>query len=163
MPGIYALGDVIGTPQLTPLAIAQAVDFHHQWFEGGERQLDYDAIATAVFCQPSVGTVGLTEDEAVRQHGDVVVYSSSFRQLKDTLTGREEKMLVKLVVDGASDRVLGAHVVGGEAGEMIQGLALGVRWGLTKAQFDRTLAVHPTAAEEFVTLKQARPGREWAL
>ena len=153
--GIYALGDVIGTPQLTPLAIAQAVDLHHQLFAGAPRQLKLNAIPTAVFCQPQVGTVGLGEEEAVAEHGEVLVYESSFRQLKDTVTGSDEQMLVRLVVNAGNDRVLGAHLVGGEAGEIIQGLALGVEHGLSKRQFDQTLAVHPTAAEEFVTFSVA--------
>lgn len=155
--GIYALGDAIGTPQLTPLAIAQAQDFYQQVFQGAERKLDYRAIPTAVFCQPSIGAVGMTEEEAVSELGQVRVYSSSFRALKNTLAGGDERVLTKLIVDDASDRVVGAHIVGGEAGEIIQGLALGVRHGLTKAQFDQTIGVHPTTAEEFVTMKTSRP------
>ena len=152
-PSISALGDVIGTPQLTPVALAQGMVLSRRLFGDGEGEMDYRKIPTAVFCQPSIGTVGLTEAEAREAGHKVVIYRSEFRPMKHTLSGRDERSLMKLVVDGDTDRVLGAHMVGPEAGEIIQGLGVALKCGATKADFDSTLGIHPTSAEEFVTMR----------
>ena len=156
-PHIRAIGDVIGGLQLTPVAIAEGMCIAYNLFGGEDRTVDYDGIATAVFCQPNIGTVGPTEENARRRYPTLKVFESSFRPLKHTLTGREERTMMKLLVDGDSDRVVAAHMVGPEAGEIIQGLSVAIKAGATKADFDRTIGIHPTAAEEFVTMREARP------
>ncbi|MEM7217537.1 MAG: glutathione-disulfide reductase [Pseudomonadota bacterium] len=157
VPSIYALGDVIDRFQLTPVAIAEAMWLTDELFgEAPAGPMDYADIATAVFCQPNIGTVGLTEAQARAQFGEVDVYESRFRPMKHTLSGREERSLMKLIVDLGSDRVVGIHMVGAEAGEIIQGLGVAVKARATKAQFDATMAIHPTAAEEFVTMREKR-------
>ncbi|AUX46300.1 glutathione reductase [Sorangium cellulosum] len=153
VPSICAIGDVIARVQLTPVAIGEAMALSRRLFLGEHRPMDYAGIPTAVFCQPNVGTVGLSEAQA-REHHDVAVYLSIFRPLKHTLSGREEKTMMKLVVDRATDRVLGCHMVGPDAGEIIQGFAVALKCGATKAQFDATVGIHPTAAEEFVTMRE---------
>lgn len=153
VPSIFALGDVIGTPQLTPVALAQGMVLSRRLFGDGQGAMDYSAIPTAVFCQPNIGTVGLTEAEARQQGHQVVIFRSEFRPMKFTLSGRNERCLMKLVVDAETDKVLGAHMVGPDAGEIIQGLAVAIKAGATKAQFDSTLGIHPTSAEEFVTMR----------
>lgn len=153
IPSIYAIGDVIARVQLTPVAIAEAMALVKRLFRGEHAPVDYAGIPTAVFSQPNVGTVGLSEAQA-REHHDVAVYLSIFRPLKHTLSGREEKTMMKLVVDRATDRVLGVHMVGPDAGEIIQGFAVALKCGATKAQFDATIGIHPTAAEEFVTMRE---------
>jgi len=154
VPGIYALGDVIGTPALTPVALEQAMVFVNQQFGDDSRQMNYDIIPTAVFCQPNIGTIGLTEEEACERHPvDVDIYCSEFRPLKHTLSGSQERTLMKLIVRRSDDRVIGAHMVGPDAGEIMQGLAVAMTAGATKAHFDQTLGIHPTAAEEFVTMR----------
>lgn len=152
-PSLFALGDVTDRVQLTPVAIAEAMAFASTWFHDEPVKMDYDDIATAVFCQPNIGTVGLTEQEAREQYDEVDVYRESFRPMKHTLSGADERTLMKLVVDRASDRVVGIHMVGPEAGEIIQGMAVAVKAGATKAVFDATVAIHPTSAEEFVTMR----------
>ncbi|TVP61586.1 MAG: glutathione-disulfide reductase [Halomonadaceae bacterium] len=154
VPSIYALGDVIGTPQLTPIAIAQAMVLSRNLFGDGKGVMHYDNIPTAVFCQPSIGTVGLTEAQARERHGAIRIYRTEFKPMKHTLSGRDERILMKLIVDDASDRVVGAHMVGPEAGEMMQGIAVAMKAGATKADFDDTVGIHPTSAEEFVTLRE---------
>ncbi|PPK50777.1 glutathione-disulfide reductase [Marinobacter persicus] len=154
VPSIYALGDVIGTPQLTPVALAQAMVLSRRLFGDGQGEMDYAAIPTAVFCQPNIGTVGLTEQEAREAGHQVTIYRSEFRPMKYTLSGRDERSLMKLVVDTNTDHVLGAHMVGPDAGEITQGLAVAIKAGATKAQFDATLGIHPTSAEEFVTMRE---------
>lgn len=154
VPSITALGDVIGTPQLTPVALAQAMVLSRRLFGDGQGEMDYSAIPTAVFCQPNIGTVGLTELEAREKGHELRIYRSEFRPMKHTLSGRDERCLMKLVVDADSDKVLGAHMVGPDAGEIIQGLAVAIKAGATKAQFDATLGIHPTSAEEFVTMRE---------
>ncbi|SFM25975.1 glutathione-disulfide reductase [Marinobacter zhejiangensis] len=154
VPSISALGDVIGTPQLTPVALAQAMVLCRQLFGDGEGEMDYDNIPTAVFCQPNIGTVGLTEAEARDRGFDVTIFRSEFKPMKYVLTGRDERCLMKLVVDSTTDRVLGAHMVGPDAGEITQGLAVAIKCGATKAQFDSTIGIHPTSAEEFVTMRE---------
>ncbi|MDX1581231.1 MAG: glutathione-disulfide reductase, partial [Alphaproteobacteria bacterium] len=153
VPNIFALGDVTHRFQLTPVAIAEAMAFTATQFNNTPTRMDYGDIPTAVFSQPPVGTVGLTEDEAVEKYGEVDVYKASFRPMKHTLGGADEKTMMKLIVDKASDRVVGAHMVGLDAGEIIQGIGIAVKCGATKAQFDATVAIHPTAAEEFVTMR----------
>ncbi|GGE78625.1 glutathione-disulfide reductase [Streptosporangium jomthongense] len=154
VPSITALGDVIGTPQLTPVALAQAMVLSRRMFGDGKGEMDYSAIPTAVFCQPNIGTVGLTEEEAREAGYTLRIYRSEFRPMKYTLSGRDERCLMKLVVDDKTDRVLGAHMVGPDAGEITQGLAVAIKAGATKAQFDSTLGIHPTSAEEFVTMRE---------
>ena len=155
-PHIRAIGDVIGGLQLTPVAIAEGMCIAYNLFGREDRTVDYDGIATAVFCQPNIGTVGPTEEIARQQYPHLKVFESSFRPLKHTLTGRAERTMMKLLVDGDSDRVVAAHMVGADAGEIIQGLSVAIKAGATKADFDRTIGIHPTAAEEFVTMREAR-------
>ena len=154
VPHIYALGDVIDRFQLTPVAIKEAMVFAANAFAGGKQSMNYDLIATAVFCQPNVGVVGLTEKEAEDEGHKTLIFRSKFRPLKHTLTGRNEQSLMKLVVDAETDRVLGIHMIGAEAGEIIQGFAAAMTAGVTKTQLDQTVGIHPTAAEEFVTMRE---------
>jgi glutathione reductase (NADPH) len=151
---IHAIGDVIYRLQLTPVALAEGMVIVDRLFGKGERRMCYDNVATAIFSNPPVGTVGLSEARAREQGADVVIYRTSFTPLKHRLTGRAESTLMKLVVDRATDRVLGVHMVGAEAGEIIQGFAVALVCGATKRQFDATIGIHPTAAEEFVTLRE---------
>jgi len=156
-PGIFALGDVTDRLQLTPVAIGEAMAFARTQFQGEATEMDYADVATAVFSQPPIGTVGLTEAEARAELGAVDIYRSSFRALKNTLSGNPEQTMMKLVVDRASDRVVGCHMVGPDAGEVVQGLGIALKCGATKAQFDATIGIHPTAAEEFVTMREPVP------
>ncbi len=154
---IFAIGDVIDRFQLTPVAIAEGMWLAQYLFGTPPTQpLCYENIPTAVFCQPNIATTGLTEAAARAAHSDVEVYESSFRPMKHTLTGRPERTYLKLVVNRADDRVLGVHMVGPDAGEVVQGLAVAVTAGATKAQFDATIGIHPTIAEEFVSMRTAR-------
>jgi glutathione reductase (NADPH) len=163
VPSIYAIGDVIDRLALTPVAIAEAMVLVDNLYKGGDRRMDYTNVPTAVFSQPSIGTVGLTEYEARRACADGVdIYVSEFRPLKHTLTGREEKTLMKLIVDRLSDRVVGLHMVGAEAGEVAEGFAVAMKAGATKADFDATVGIHPTAAEEYVTMRDPVPDEEGA-
>ena len=155
-PSIYALGDMTGGWELTPVAIGEAMAFAQTQFGGQAQTMDYHAIPTAVFSQPPIGTVGLTEEEAVAAGHQVTIFESTFRPLKHTVSGSEERTMMKLVVDAESDRVLGAHMVGADAGEICQGLGIALKMGATKADFDRTVGIHPTAAEEFVTMRTPR-------
>ena len=152
-PSVFALGDVIGTPELTPVALAQGMAFVSTWFRDQATTVDYQNIPTAIFCQPNVATVGLSEAQARDQFDSVKVFESSFGHLKHSISGSAERTYMKLVVDAASDRVVGAHMVGAEAGEIVQGLAVAIKAGATKAVFDATIGIHPTAAEEFVTMR----------
>ncbi len=157
VPNIYAIGDVIDRMQLTPVAIAEGMCIANNLFTSNpKRRMNYDNIATAVFCQPNIGTVGPTEQEARERFPELVVYESTFRPMKHTLTGRAERTLMKLLVNGADDKVVGAHMVGPDAGEIIQGLAVAITAGATKTDFDATVGIHPTAAEEFVTMREPR-------
>lgn len=154
VPSVLALGDVTGGPELTPVALAEAMHLvAHHFGEAPGSAMNYDNIATAVFCHPNIGTVGLSEEKAREKYAAIRVYSSEFRPMKHTLSGSEERCLMKLIVDDASDVVVGAHMVGEEAGEIIQGIGIAVRAGLTKADFDATVGIHPTGAEEFVTMR----------
>lgn len=153
-PSILAIGDVIGRVQLTPVALAEGMAVARRLFKPEQyRPVDYQNIPTAVFSQPPIGTVGLTEEQALEQGHKVQIFESRFRPMKLTLTEVQEKTLMKLVVDADTDRVLGCHMVGPDAGEIIQGLGIALKAGATKQQFDETIGVHPTAAEEFVTLR----------
>lgn len=154
IPSILALGDVIGRVQLTPVALAEGMAVARQLFKPDEyRPVDYHNIATAVFSLPNMATVGLTEEDARKQGHKVVLFESRFRPMKQTMTGSLERSLMKLVVDADTDKVLGCHMAGPEAGEIIQGLAVALKAGATKRIFDDTLGIHPTAAEEFVTMR----------
>lgn len=154
VPSITALGDVIGTPQLTPVALGQGMVLSRRLFGDGQGDMDYGSIPTAVFCQPNIGTVGLTEEEAREAGYTLRIYRSEFKPMKHALSGRDERALMKLVVDDKTDRVLGAHMVGPDAGEITQGVAVAIKAGATKAQFDATVGIHPTSAEEFVTMRE---------
>ncbi|MGV9009649.1 glutathione-disulfide reductase [Brevundimonas sp.] len=157
---IWAIGDVTDRMNLTPVAIREAVSFHETVYKDNPQHFDYEAVATAVFSQPPVGVVGLSESEARHScPGEVDVYLTRFRPMKYAFTGSDERVLMKLVVDAQSQKVVGVHIVGPEAPEMIQLAAIAVKAGLTKAQWDATCAVHPTMAEELVTLKEKQqPG-----
>ncbi|MEO5698088.1 MAG: glutathione-disulfide reductase [Burkholderiaceae bacterium] len=154
VPGIHALGDVIDRVQLTPVALAEAMALVDRLYGDARRSVDYELIPTAVFTHPNVGTVGLTEAEARQRFGAVRVFRSAFKELKHTLSGSTERTLMKMIVDAASDRVVGLHMVGSDAGEAIQGFAVALKAGATKAVFDATVGIHPTAAEEFVTMRE---------
>jgi glutathione reductase (NADPH) len=155
-PHVFSVGDCAGRSRrmdLTPVAIAEAMAVVDTLFGGEPTAIDYAYVPTAVFSEPCLACVGLTEHEARVRYAAVEVFRSSFLPLKGTLSGRRERTLMKLVVDGATDRVLGAHMLGADAAEIVQGLAIALTAGATKAQFDATLAIHPTAAEEFVTMR----------
>ncbi|MDX1383471.1 MAG: glutathione-disulfide reductase [Thermoanaerobaculia bacterium] len=156
-PGIYAIGDCTDRMNLTPVAIAEAMAFVDTVYRDRPRGMDYENVPTAVFSQPCLATVGLTEGDARERLGAVDVYRSRFRPLKATLSGSTERTLVKLVVDRASDRVVGAHMLGPDAAEIIQGIAVAIKAGASKAEFDATVGIHPTTAEEFVTLRDPAP------
>ena len=153
-PSILAIGDVIGRVQLTPVALAEGMAVARRLFKPEQyRPVDYKMIATAVFSLPTIGTVGLSEEQAIEEGHKVQIFESSFRPMKLTLTDCQERTLMKLVVDADTDKVLGCHMVGPEAGEIVQGLAIAMKAGATKHHFDETIGVHPTAAEEFVTMR----------
>jgi glutathione reductase (NADPH) len=149
---IFAVGDVTNRVQLTPVAIHEAMCFIETVFKDNPTEPDHDLIATGVFTRPEIGTVGMSEEAAAKKFGDIDVYRAEFRPMKATLSGSQERMLMKLIVNSASQKVIGAHVMGPDAGEMAQLLAIPMKMGATKADFDRTMAVHPTAAEELVTM-----------
>jgi glutathione reductase (NADPH) len=153
VPSIYALGDVIDRVKLTPVALAEAMALVRRLYLAKPFGLDYDNIPTAVFSHPPIGTVGLSEEKARTKFGDVDVYRAQFRPLKHTLTGSKERTMMKLVVEPRSDRVVGLHMVGQDAPEIVQGFAVAIKAGATKAHFDATIGIHPTAAEEFVTMR----------
>lgn len=152
VPSIYAVGDVTDRVQLTPVAIREGAAFAETVFNGNPTRPDHMLIPTAIFTQPEIGTVGLSETDARKDH-EVEIYRAKFRPMLHTLSGRDEKMLMKIVVDKSSRKVLGVHIVGHGAGEMIQCVGIAVKMGATKEDFDRTMAVHPTASEELVTMK----------
>jgi len=153
VPHIYAIGDVTHRLNLTPVAIREGQAFADTVFGNRPVEVDHADIPTAVFCQPEVGTVGLTETQARAQFSHVDIYKSTFRPMKATLSGRDTRMLMKLIVDATSDRVLGCHIVGDGAAEIVQVLGIAVKMKATKADFDATMALHPTAAEELVTMR----------
>ena len=152
VPHIFALGDVTDRVQLTPVAIHEAMCFIETVYKNNPTKPDHELIATAVFSQPEIGTVGLSEEAAAAKYDEIEVYRAEFRPMKATLSGRQEKMLMKLIVNAADKKVVGAHILGHDAGEMAQLLGITLKAGCTKDDFDRTMAVHPTAAEELVTM-----------
>lgn len=149
---IYAVGDVTDRVQLTPVAIHEAMCFLDTVYRGRPTAPDHELIATAVFSQPEIGTVGLSEEDAAKAHDEIEIYRAEFRPMRHTLSGRREKMIMKIVVNAADRKVLGVHILGPDAGELAQALAIALKAGCTKDDFDRTMAVHPTAAEELVTM-----------
>ena len=151
---IHAIGDVTNRVNLTPVATAEGMALARTLFRGEPTPVDHVNVPTAVFSDPNLATVGMSEEAARRRYGRIEVYKTAFRALKLTLGGHEERTFMKLVVDAASQRVLGAHMIGPDAGEIIQGVAIAVKLGATKAQFDATIGIHPTAAEEFVTMRE---------
>ncbi len=160
VPSIFALGDLVGRKALTPVALAEAMLLVDRLFGDATRPpIDYGLVPTAVFTHPNVGTVGLGEEAARERHGELRIFRSEFKPLQHTLSGSTERSLMKIVVDAATDRVLGMHMVGADAGEVIQGFAVALQAGLTKATLDRTLGIHPSVAEEFVTMREPSPPR----
>lgn len=155
VPSIHALGDVTARMQLTPVALAEAMTLVDHLFGQDKREMSYEFVPTAVFTHPNIGIVGYTEARAREHFGDIVVYKSEFKALRHTLGGGSERTFMKLVVDKATDRVVGVHMVGSDAGEIVQGFAVAMKAGATKAVFDSTIGIHPTAAEEFVTMRDA--------
>jgi glutathione reductase (NADPH) len=164
VPNIYAIGDVTNRINLTPVAIREGHAFADTVFGNRPTIVDHTNVPTAVFSEPEIGAVGLTETQARERLARVDIYKSTFRPLKATLSGRHSRVLMKLVVDAATDRVVGVHIVGEGAGEMIQLISVAVKMGATKADLDATMAVHPTSAEELVTMRQptARYGHQAA-
>ncbi|MEO6321093.1 MAG: glutathione-disulfide reductase [Polaromonas sp.] len=158
VPSIYAVGDVTARLQLTPVALAEAMVVVDQLFGPAAskppRGMSYEFIPTAVFTHPNIGTVGYSEAEAREKFGNIIVYSSDFKALKHTLSGSSERTFMKLLVEDATDRVVGLHMVGPDAGEVVQGFAVAMKAGATKAIFDSTIGIHPTMAEEFVTMRE---------
>ena len=157
---IYAIGDCTDRMMLTPVAIAEGMALANTLFNNKPTRPCYDNVPTAIFSTPNCATVGLTEQQARQRNYHVDIYRTSFKPLRHTLTGRDERTMMKLVVDQATDRVLGCHMVGAESGEIVQGLAVALNCGATKAQFDATIGIHPTAAEEFVTMRSKLPPRD---
>ena len=155
VPSIHAIGDVTDRVLLTPVALAEGMAVADRLFGKNGRSVSYDNIATAIFSNPNVATVGLSESDARNRGLDIAIFKSRFTSLKHTVTGSEEKVFMKLVVDKQTDRVLGVHMVGPDAGEIIQGFAVALNCGATKRQFDATIGIHPTMAEEFVTMRDA--------
>lgn len=153
-PSVYAVGDVIDRVQLTPVALAEGMALARNLFGSQQNKVDYDFIPTAVFSQPNIATVGYNEEEAKQHFESIAVFKSEFKHMKHTLSGIDERTFMKLLVDQHSDQVIGAHMVGADAGEIIQGLAVAIKAGATKADFDLTIGIHPTAAEEFVTMRE---------
>ena len=156
VPNVFALGDVIDRVQLTPVAIAEGMAFAQRQFNDQPGVVDYSAIPTCVFCQPNIGTVGPTEEDARNLYSQIAVFESTFKPLKHTMTGRNETTYMKLIIDSSTDKLISAHMVGPEAGEIIQGFAVAITAGATKADIDRTIAIHPTTAEEFVTMRDPK-------
>jgi glutathione reductase (NADPH) len=154
---IYAIGDVTNRKNLTPVAIAEGRAVAETLFGKRAMSVDYSNVPSAVFSQPTIGTVGLSEAEARQHFGEIDIYKSNFRPLKHTLSGRDERTFMKLIVDRKTDRVVGCHMMGADAGEIIQGFAVALQCGATKAQFDATIGIHPTAAEELVTMREKAP------
>ncbi len=163
VPSIFAVGDVTNRIALTPVAIREGQGVATTLFGGGAPVcVDHNDVPSAVFSQPPIGTVGMTEAEAVEKFDEIEIYKADFRPMKATLSGRDERTMLKLVVDARTQRVLGAHMVGSDAPEIIQGIGIAVKAGLTKQQFDATVGIHPTAAEELVTMRDKRVVRKAA-
>ena len=157
VPSIHAVGDVTNRINLTPVATAEAMWLALTLFRGEPTPVDHENVPTAVFANPNLATVGLSEEKARERFGALDVYQTSFRALKLTMSDQQERTFMKLLVDRASQRVVGAHMIGADAGEIIQGIAIAVKLGATKAEFDATIGIHPTAAEEFVTMREKAP------
>jgi glutathione reductase (NADPH) len=153
-PNIYAVGDCTNRVMLTPVAIAEGQAVAETLFNHNATAVDYSYVPSAVFSQPSIATVGLTEEAARQRLGEIDIYKSRFRPLRHTISGREEHAFMKLVVERKTDRVVGCHMLGADAGEIIQGLAVALKCNATKADFDATIGIHPTSAEEFVTMRK---------
>jgi glutathione reductase (NADPH) len=153
IPSIYAVGDVTNRVQLTPIAIREGHAFADSVFGGNPREIDYTCIPTAVFSNPPIAGVGVTEEEARAQSTDVKIYKSNFRPMRNVLAGRNERALYKMIVDGATNKVIGLHMIGPDSAEILQAAAIAVKAGLTKQQFDDTVALHPSMAEELVLMK----------
>lgn len=155
--GIHAIGDVIDKVQLTPVALEEGTFLARKLFGSGDSSsaVDYSQIPTAIFSQPNMGTVGLSEEDALQKHNNLSIFTTSFKPLFHTLSGSEERSFLKLIVENDQDRVVGAHMVGAHAGEIIQGLGVALKTGASKKDFDSTIAIHPTTAEEFVTMRKA--------
>jgi glutathione reductase (NADPH) len=158
VPNIYAIGDVTDRLNLTPVAIAEGHALADALFNPSGRSVSYENVATTVFSQPNLGTVGLPEDQAKKKHGEVEIYRATFRPMKNTISGRAEQTMMKLVVAKASQKVVGLHMVGPDAGEIVQGFAVAIKMGATKKDFDSTIGIHPTAAEELVTMRTPATG-----
>src|SRR5207237_2171180 len=155
VPNIYAVGDVTDRLNLTPVAIAEGRALAETLFNDNPIKMDHNDVPTAVFSAPPIGTVGLTEEQARQQYGDdVEIYCARFKPMQNTLSGRDERTFMKLVVDGKSDRVLGCHMLGPDAPEIAQGLAIAIKCGASKRMFDQTIGIHPSAAEEFDTMRE---------
>ena len=155
VPSIYAVGDVTNRVNLTPVAIAEGHAFADSLYGGMKRSISHETIASAVFSMPPIASVGLSETEAGHNH-ELVIYDSKFRAMRNTLSGRPEQSYMKLIVDAKTDKVLGVHMVGPDSAEIMQGIAIAVKMGATKADFDACIGIHPTAAEEFVTMRSPR-------
>lgn len=153
VPSIYAIGDVTDRVNLTPVAIAEGMALAKTLFGNQSTKVEYADIPTCVFSQPNLGTVGLTEEQARKKYGDIAIYKTRFTPMKLSLTDSDEKTFMKLIVDKKSNRVAGVHMIGPDAGEIIQGIAIAMKAGATKAIFDSTIGIHPTSAEEFVTMR----------
>lgn len=153
VPNIYAVGDVTDRIALTPVALMEAMALTKTLFDNNPTSPDHENVASAVFSQPPLATVGLTEEAAIEKFGDIDIYTSSFRALRNTISGNPGKTFMKLIVDVASDRVIGMHMVGYDSAEIMQGMGVAVKMGVTKAQLDSVVGIHPTAAEEFVTMR----------
>jgi glutathione reductase (NADPH) len=153
VPNIYAVGDVTDRINLTPVAIAEGRAIAETLYNNNPIRMDHADVPSAVFSQPPVSVVGLNEEEARKQYGEVDIYQARFKPMKNTLSGRDERTFMKLVVDGKTDRVVGCHMLGVDAPEIVQGLAVAIKCGATKKQFDQTIGIHPSAAEEFVTMR----------
>ena len=164
VPNIYGVGDVTDRINLTPVAIAEGRAVSETLYNNNPVKMDHNDVPSAVFSQPPIGTVGLTEEEARKQYGELDIYVARFRPMKNILAGRDERTFMKLVVDARTGRVLGCHMLGADAPEIIQGLAVAVKCGASKKMFDQTVGIHPSAAEEFVTMREKfiRPQKEAA-
>lgn len=158
VPSIYAIGDVTNRVNLTPVALAEGMVLAKRFFGNEEKEVDYSNIPTCVFSQPNIGTVGLTEEEARDKYDDIEIYKSSFKPMKLSLSDSNEKTLMKIIVDKKTDLVVGVHMLGTDAGEIIQGIGIAIKAGATKKVFDSTIGIHPTAAEEFVTMREPVSG-----
>jgi len=155
-PSVFAVGDVVGRMTLTPVALAEGMALARYLFAEKPINMDYNNIATAIFCQPNIATLGMSEEQARERGEPYNTFVSDFKTLKDTLSGSTRRTIMKLIVDQASDKILGVHMAGPEAGEIVQGIAIAVKAGATKADFDNTIGIHPTSAEEFVTMRESK-------